>query len=205
MYISSLHCCYKKITSVFEKKFRRFAGIFQTIKPTGIESVIGDYIRMTSGGFKHGPKIERAPERWTDRENSIFAVTLVWPELFCSVFLETSRNLTCVFIGSSGRVCPVTDSVVVSSCPADRRLVNDRTTVIGARTHRGPQSICRGPSPAPGVPTCPQHNPVIYYIIPMKHFRGGSQKRIRSIPTTRHGIHARVYRVAVFVVSSTVQ
>lgn len=47
----------------------------------------------------------------------------------------------------------------------------------------GPQSICRGPSPAPGVPA---HNITRLFTISTysRHFRGGSQKCFRSIPAT---------------------
>lgn len=68
-----------------------------------------------------------------------------------------------------------------------RRLVNDRTTAIGARTRRrGPQSICRGPGTAARRAYVParNRNPVIYYTTEPRHFRGGSQKRFRSIPAT---------------------
>lgn len=74
-------------------------------------------------------------------------------------------------------------AVVAARWLPGQRLVNDRTTVIGARTRQGPQSICRGPSPAPGVPA---HSVTRLFTIPTysRHFRGGSQKRFRSIPTT---------------------
>lgn len=95
---------------------------------------------------------------------------------FSSDFLETTKNLLSVIVDSEQLGCASLVRGKRQRRPwrrrrwqpqwqlPSRRLVNDRTTVIGARAHPpGPQSICRRPSTTPGVPA---HNITRLFTIP---------------------------------------